>query len=80
MVEYPPAVIKHIDDLVDIKLISEYGSAESIIKNVYIPAVMGKLMGIPVLSDQAIYDILSMIDEYMESVTAKGEEHEERRD
>lgn len=71
MVEYPPAVVKPINLDVNVKLVSEYGTVPSILRNVYIPLLVARSYGIPVLSDEEIFDVLEMIDDYVESISVK---------
>lgn len=75
MLQYPPSVVvrdssREIHNI-NIHLISEYGTASSVIENVYIPIIIGAMSGINV-PDYMVEFAYRMIGQYKDSIKRKG--------
>lgn len=74
MLQYPLSVVvrnvnKEVHNL-NIHLISEYGSANNVIENVYIPIIIGAMAGLPT-PDFMVEFAYNMIKQYKESIRRK---------
>lgn len=75
MVKYPPSVVVRdinieTHNLINISLISEYGSVKSVIENVYVPIIIGSLAGATV-PDYMVEFAYNMINQYKNSIKRK---------